>query len=489
MDGQISFCAFVHGVALVHWIRSIYEDNKHIAATGDERKPCSIFRLLVLSSQYSGDDDDMTKISRSLLVVPPLLIALLLLGPHLPPSDALTPKQGVKSKTFLSPPILLRPGDVADKFYYDIPFPRGHLALKSFNGEVVDERGAPVPLHETYLHHWVVQPYYALVVSAEGGSSRPRTIPARNAGVCSGHTLGQYYGLGSETRRTATWVPDPYGIEIGDPAAAPAEGYEQRWLLNVHAIDTRGAADRTMACTECRCDVYNVTADWRGHAIEPGYAGGLRCCYDGTRCGAAAEGAEGKARTVFLRYTVMWRDWSPAAVLPVRIYIFDVAGCGVEYDVEEQCSGGAGGECVHVKTATQRCRGAATWCSAWRTSTRAAPARRCTAPTAACCASPRPRTGAGGRPGTRRATSSACPRATRARAPSRCATASRSPSCPGTAATAATRASWASSISSWPTTLGSCRSRRACASASRSNGAYRHGCRATCEIFVAVESC
>lgn len=292
----------------------------------------------------------MTKISRSLLVVPPLLIALLLLGPHLPPSDALTPKQGVRSKTFLSPPILLRPGDVADKFYYDIPFPRGHLALKSFNGEVVDERGAPVPLHETYLHHWVVQPYYALV-SAEGGS-RPRTIPARNAGVCSGHTLGQYYGLGSETRRTATWVPDPYGIEIGDPAAAPAtEGYEQRWLLNVHAIDTRGAADRTMACTECRCDVYNVTADWRGHAIEPGYAGGLRCCYDGTRCGAAA--AEGAARTVFLRYTVMWRDWSPAAVLPVRIYIFDVAGCGVEYDVEEQCSGGAGGECVHVKTATQ----------------------------------------------------------------------------------------------------------------------------------------
>jgi hypothetical protein len=24
MDGQISFCAFVHGVALVHWIRSLY---------------------------------------------------------------------------------------------------------------------------------------------------------------------------------------------------------------------------------------------------------------------------------------------------------------------------------------------------------------------------------------------------------------------------------------------------------------------------------
>jgi hypothetical protein len=28
MDGQISFCAFVHGVALVHWIRSPSVDRE-----------------------------------------------------------------------------------------------------------------------------------------------------------------------------------------------------------------------------------------------------------------------------------------------------------------------------------------------------------------------------------------------------------------------------------------------------------------------------
>ena len=312
--------------------------------------------------QYSCD-----KMKTSLLLLP-LFIALLSATSPLPSADALNVKgRLVKSKTFLSPPIFLRPGDVADKIYYDIAFPRGHLAFKSFNGEVVDEHGVPVPLHETYLHHWVVEPYYAAkdddassTAAAEG--RRPRMIPARNSGVCN-HTLGQYYGLGSETRRTATWVPDPYGIEIGDPDAAP-EGYEERWMLNVHAIDTRRVVDK-LACTECRCDLYNVTVDQYGRGIEDGYAGGLRCCYDETRCALeegpggfvanAAADEEAPPRKVFLRYTVMWQDWSDAAVLPVKIYIFDVTACKVEYDVDECAAGngGGGGECVHVQTATQ----------------------------------------------------------------------------------------------------------------------------------------
>jgi hypothetical protein len=300
--------------------------------------------------QYSGD-----KMKISLFLVP-LLITLLSPNGPLPSAVALNVKgRLVKTKTFLSPPIFLRPGDVADKYYYDIAFPRGHLALKSFNGEVVDENGVPVPLHETYLHHWVVEPYYAAKdATAAAAEGRPRKLPARNSGVCN-HTLGQYYGLGSETRRTATWVPDPYGIEIGDPDAAP-EGYEERWFLNVHAIDTRRVVDK-LACTECRCDLYNVTVDQHGRGLPGDYAGGLRCCYDETRC-AVEEGAfavnGGEPRKVFLRYTVMWQDWSDAAVLPVKIYIFDVAACKVEYQVEE-CAGAGndGGECVHVQTATQ----------------------------------------------------------------------------------------------------------------------------------------
>ena len=76
----------------------------------------------------------------------------------------------LKSKTFLSPPFSLRPGSVSNKWYMDVDFPRGHLALKSFNGELVDARGAPVPLHETYLHHWLVEPYYS---AARGGVCHP----------------------------------------------------------------------------------------------------------------------------------------------------------------------------------------------------------------------------------------------------------------------------------------------------------------------------
>ncbi|TKW11453.1 hypothetical protein SEVIR_6G234800v4 [Setaria viridis] len=261
----------------------------------------------------------------------------------------------LKSRTYLSPPISLRPGSVSNKWYSDVAFPRGHLALKSFNGEVVDARGAPVPLHETYLHHWLVAPYYAATTSG-GGEERRRQRP--NAGVCGG-LLGQYFGLGAETRRTATWVPDPYGVEIGNPEAPP-EGYEERWSLNVHAIDTRGAADRA-GCTECRCDLYNVTVDEDGRRIGAGYAGGTHCCYDQTRCAVEGGFGGGEPRELFLRYTVMWLDWSDAAVVPVMIYILDVTDtallegksepeCKLEYTVEE-CSpeSRARNDCVDVK--------------------------------------------------------------------------------------------------------------------------------------------
>ncbi|XP_044402077.1 uncharacterized protein [Triticum aestivum] len=255
----------------------------------------------------------------------------------------------LKTQTFLSPPFFLRPGGVANKWYYDVDFPRGHVAIKSFNGDVVDEAGAPVPLHETYLHHWLVSPYY-------GG---PSTMPITNSGPCK-DLLGQYFGLGSETRRTATWVPDPYGIEIG--AGAPA-GYEERWLINVHAIDTRGAADK-LACTECRCDAYNVTVDETGNRIGNGYVGGIHCCYDSLRCrveDAFANNGE-PPRKLFLRYTVSWLDWSDAVVVPVRIYILDVTDtalfdgspkpyCKIEYRVDECNSNDrASNNCVDMKT-------------------------------------------------------------------------------------------------------------------------------------------
>ncbi|KQJ99180.1 uncharacterized protein LOC100825330 isoform X2 [Brachypodium distachyon] len=275
------------------------------------------------------------------------------------PSEALNVRGHLlKSKTFRSPAFSLGPGSVSNKYYHDIDFPRGHIALKSFDAEVVDEDGVPIPLHETYLHHWVAEPYYALKNIGEADEKKAPAMMARNDGVCK-TTLGQYFGLGSETRHTATWVPDPYGIESGNPKKVP-EGYEEKWMLNIHAIDTRGVADKP-SCTECKCDFYNVTVDEYGRTISKNYTGGLYCCYDQTQC-QLKEGFNGEVRKLFLQYTVTWLDWTDA-VLPVKIYIFDVTdtamldgnadhSCKVEYQVEE-CSPEerANNVCTHVKTA------------------------------------------------------------------------------------------------------------------------------------------
>ncbi|CAL9775964.1 unnamed protein product [Musa acuminata subsp. burmannicoides] len=242
--------------------------------------------------------------------------------------------RSIKSAVFLSPPFFLHPGSVANKFYFNIPFPKGHIALKSFDAEVIDENGIPVPLHETYLHHWVIERYYGRKESLADGNSELKAfnhsnfIWMRNAGICKG-TLGQYYGLGSETRRTSTWVPDPYGIEVGNPEKIP-DGYKEKWLLNVHAIDTRGVEDR-LGCTECKCSLYNVTTDEFGRALPKDYDGGLHCCYDQTQCQVRA-GIQNVSRILYLKYTVKWLNWVEN-IIPVKIYIFDVTDSG-EHSVD-----------------------------------------------------------------------------------------------------------------------------------------------------------
>ncbi|XP_020594805.1 uncharacterized protein LOC110034905 [Phalaenopsis equestris] len=265
----------------------------------------------------------------------------------------------VKTSVFLSPPFVLKHGLVQNKFYFNIPFPRGHIALKSFNAEVVDENGNSIPLHETYLHHWVLERYYGQKAAKEDDLTK--IIIVRNSGPC--RNIGQYYGLGSETRKTSTWVPDPYGIEIGNPKEVP-EGYEEKWLLNVHAIDTRKVEDR-LGCTECKCSLYNVTYDEYGRKLANGYVGGLHCCYDETQCRAEEGFGDGGERKLYLRYTVKWIEWSPR-ILPVKIYILDVTdtgdrptglnfvnasySCKVEYTIPSCDSVGEdNGECVDVR--------------------------------------------------------------------------------------------------------------------------------------------
>ncbi|XP_076898614.1 uncharacterized protein LOC143552221 [Bidens hawaiensis] len=278
------------------------------------------------------------------------LLAITILSTCAQNSEArVTIENGLKSMVYLSPKITQHPGSVSNKFYYDIEFPKGHIALKSFNAEVVDEAGNPVSLQETYLHHWVAVRYYERIgvddkkYNSNLGFHQSDFIIAGNAGVCN-HGLTQFFGLGSETRKTSTRVPDPYGIEVGNPLEVPA-GYEEKWLFNIHAIDTRGAVD-PMGCTECRCNLYNVTIDEYGRHMDPSYAGGLFCCYDGLQC-KVKNGVESVQRSLYLRYTVKWVDWSDA-IVPVKIFIFDVTDtwektgihdCLIEYDIEKSTTG------------------------------------------------------------------------------------------------------------------------------------------------------
>lgn len=260
----------------------------------------------------------------------------------------------IKSRTFLSPEFMLGPGSVESKTYDDIDFPRGHIALKSFNAEVVDQAGNPVPLYETYIHHWLVGKYYEHRPSGRNFS--------RNSGLCQGQILGQYFGLGSETRKTASHIPDPFGIEIGNPAEIH-EGYQEKWYLGVHAIETRGVEDR-LGCIECWCDLYNVTNDEDGNPIRPDYKGGLFCCYGQTQC-KVRQGFQGGKRSLYLRYTVKWIDWD-SSTIPVEIVVLDVTdtgkrllgstgispenGCQVEYAVEScTATDAAGNGCIDIK--------------------------------------------------------------------------------------------------------------------------------------------
>ncbi|CAJ2677960.1 stress up-regulated Nod 19 protein [Trifolium pratense] len=296
-----------------------------------------------------------------------LAILLLLLGTSCSSSFVKTENK-IKSAAFLSPKFELEPGSVIEKYYYDIDFPKGHIAIKSFNAEVVDEAGNPIPLHETYLHHWVVERYYQSkhpTQTRHDGQKIPENsgnVMVRNNGICQGNKNGQYFGLGSETRGTTMDIPDPFGIEIGNPEQVP-EGFEEIWMVNIHAIDTRGVEDK-LGCTECRCDLYNVTVDEDWSSIRPNYKGGLLCCYDDTHC-KLKEGFEGPKRSLYLKYTIKWVDWDDF-IVPVKIYMLDVTDtlqlsnyseglnsdhdCQVEYQVES-CSTDhkEGNGCVHVK--------------------------------------------------------------------------------------------------------------------------------------------
>lgn len=233
-------------------------------------------------------------------------------------------------ETFRSKLFTLPPGGVYRRFQH-IPWVQGHVGIRTFNAEVVDEFGTPVPLTELYLHHWIVQKTYvnssltnSEIAENDFFSPNNNVTLVPNSGTCENGLLSQWFGLGSETRKTNVSFPKPYAVESGNPSAIPA-GHEEAWFVEIHALDLRNTLN-PWDCSECRCDAYNVTKTEGGDPIPEGYIGGLLCCYEGLRC-ALKPSAKEELRSYYLQYTISYVPFTPC-VIPLRIYVLDVTNNG-----------------------------------------------------------------------------------------------------------------------------------------------------------------
>jgi len=75
----------------------------------------------------------------------------------------------VKKATFVSESFEIGPGKISSKTFMDIEFPKGHVGVKSFDVEQVDEEGNSIPSYETYLHHWFAIKYNQNITIVEDG--------------------------------------------------------------------------------------------------------------------------------------------------------------------------------------------------------------------------------------------------------------------------------------------------------------------------------
>ncbi|XP_061358482.1 uncharacterized protein LOC133302684 [Gastrolobium bilobum] len=137
----------------------------------------------------------------------------------------------VKSATFVSEKFEMGPGTIASKPFYDIEFPKGHVGIKSVDAELIDEEGNFVPLFDTYLHHFFIRRYIENITFSQNPKARQSALEGiifkRNEGPCYDHVLPFLWGMGGESRRTSSNIPDPFAKEIGNPAEIP-DGYEEK---------------------------------------------------------------------------------------------------------------------------------------------------------------------------------------------------------------------------------------------------------------------
>eukprot|EP00928_Gymnodinium_smaydae_P080936 TRINITY_DN64535_c0_g1_i1.p1 TRINITY_DN64535_c0_g1~~TRINITY_DN64535_c0_g1_i1.p1 ORF type:complete len:529 (+),score=47.18 TRINITY_DN64535_c0_g1_i1:155-1588(+) len=280
---------------------------------------------------------------------------------------------GQYEQTFISPPLTLSNGFIANK-WLPIDWPRGHIAIKAFAAEVVKAgpRGeVPPPTaccggdpyvasrDEVFMHHWTVNKWqlpaslfkdlvnaggldYHLTLREKAGYIEFLAGAGLNSGAngpCWDSNLHLYFGIGNEVRSLTSEgkfpyeFPDPYGV-IFDSEYMRKHG--EFMVLNTHLIDLRNARDKR-ACSECKCSelgsrgFLNITE------------GGLSCChstsYGGGKC-HLKPGAEVTNQTYFIRYTVRWHAYDPASTLPLEVMTFDATDNNTKWGDLPFISGG-----------------------------------------------------------------------------------------------------------------------------------------------------
>eukprot|EP00128_Syssomonas_multiformis_P000052 Colp12_sorted_trinity150504_noHs@20241 len=224
----------------------------------------------------------------------------------------------MKTETFLSRPLPLRPGDVinTDSYETELQFPKGRYGITELYADIVGSDGeTAIPLSQVYNHHTI---FYNKNFT--------------NAGPCP--RLPFTFAIAVETRHNWMRLPAPYAYVVEE---------DERWFANIHIIDTRHVDD-VQTCIECHCPGSNPST------------GGLKCCPDGFRCQISNSTKAHLAdwsweqNVYYLRYRITYVPVDQS-IIPVKSFIYSASDCLPEYDFPA-CRPEAGETCMHEVSET-----------------------------------------------------------------------------------------------------------------------------------------
>lgn len=126
------------------------------------------------------------------------------------------------TERIFSQPFYLRNGDLVFTAFDDtiLPMPSGDYAVLKLEGGLMDCNNESVPLDVVYNHHWLMKPV-----------SGPTTH--FNKPCPDGQDFSYVFGVGAESRKTPTIIPDGYGYHVQDGTV---------WGANIHILHTEGLA-------------------------------------------------------------------------------------------------------------------------------------------------------------------------------------------------------------------------------------------------------